>query len=93
MILGVSVVSIALYIVLLFSYKSKLILQQIAFLAVFLVGTAIVGELDVLLPIYFVFSFMPFLTRLRKLSVLMLCIICYLIIYLAIGFLYQNPTR
>lgn len=93
MILGVSAVSIALHFILLFAYKSKPILQQIAFLAVFLVGTAIVGELDVLLPIYFVFSFLPFLSKLRKLSILMLCVICYLIIYLAIGLLYQSPTR
>lgn len=93
MILSVSVVSLVLYLVVICLFASKPILQQIAFLAIFLTGTAIVGELDVLLPIYFVVSFLPFLSKMRKLSALVLCIAFYLIIYLAIGLLFQNPTR
>ena len=93
MILSVSAVSMVLYLIILCAYNSKPIQQQIAFLAVFLAGTAVVGELDILLPIYFVASFLPFLSKLRKCSVLVLSIAFYMIIYFAIGFLYQNPTR
>ena len=50
----VSAVSIAAYVVSLIKLKGKYLEQQIAFLVVYLVGLTIVGELDVLLPIYFI---------------------------------------
>ena len=64
----VSAVSIAAYVVSLIKLKGKYLEQQIAFLVVYLVGLTIVGELDVLLPIYFIVSLFPFLKYVRRIS-------------------------
>lgn len=93
MILTVSAVSTLAYLVALIGFRRKRVEQQVAFLIVFLAGTAVIGELDVLLPIYFVFSFLPFVPRIRKLSSFTAFISLYLLIYLFVGLAFQNPTR
>ena len=61
MISTVSAVSIAAYMFSLLKFRGKWIQQQVAFLGVFLAGLTIIGQLDVLLPIYFVVSLLPFI--------------------------------
>ena len=93
MILITSVISIIAYILALFVFRKKWVQQQMAFLAVFLAGTAVIGELDILLPIYFVASFLPFLLRMRRITTFTGLLSVYLLIYLIIGLVWQNPTR
>lgn len=88
----VSAVSIAAYMVSLIKLKGKYLEQQISFLVVYLVGLTIVGELDVLLPIYFVVSLLPFLKYVRRISIVTCLISIYLGLYLLYGIVFQNAT-
>ena len=92
MIVPISALSIVAYLIFLWRSRNNVVQQQILCLAVFLVGTAIIGELDVLLPLYFVFSFFPFLPKLRKMSRFTAGFSLYCIVYLLVGLLFQNPT-
>lgn len=88
----VSAVSIAAYMVSLIKLKGKYLEQQIAFLVVYLVGLTIVGELDVLLPIYFVVSLLPFLKYIRRRSIVTCAVVLYFGAYLLYGIMFQNAT-
>ena len=57
---------------------------------IYLIGLAIVGELDVLLPIYFVVSLFPFIKHIRKISFFTGMIILYFGLYLMYGLIVQN---
>lgn len=92
MILQVGVGSIIAYLFFLFKYRNEKIKQQVFFLFVYLVGLTIIGELDVLLPIYFVFSFLPFISKMRKITVFTGFLIGYFGLYLVIGMLMQNTV-
>ena len=90
MIYGVIVASIIAYILILSIYRKKYVQEQMAFLCVFLIGLTFVGELDLLLPIYFVVSLTPFLHKIRKISKKTLLIGIYFIIYILYGVLFQD---
>ena len=86
----ISIISILAYIISLFKLKKKWLEQQIIFLIIYLIGLAIVGELDVLLPIYFVVSLFPFIKHIRKISFFTGMIILYFGLYLMYGLIVQN---
>ena len=88
----VSAVSIIAYAVSLIKFRGKWIQQQIVFLVIYLIGLTLVGELDVLLPIYFVVSLIPFLRHIRKISVFTGAILFYFMLYLVYGVVNQNTV-
>ena len=92
MIVIVSVASIIAYTVSLIKFNNKWVQQQILFLVVYLIGLTIVGEMDVLLPIYFIFSLLPFLRHIRRISVFTAAISLYYGLYLVYGLFNQNIT-
>ena len=92
MISTVSAVSIAAYMFSLLKFRGKWIQQQVAFLGVFLAGLTIIGQLDVLLPIYFVVSLLPFIGHIRRISVTTGLLIVYFSLYLLYGLIAQSIT-
>ena len=90
MILTVIAVSAAAYLFSLFKFRGKWVQQQIAFLIIYLIGLTIIGELDILLPIYFVVSLLPFVPRLRKISMFTGFLGIYFLIYLVYGLMNQD---
>lgn len=90
MIAVVSFVSIVAYAVSLKKFRNKWIQQQIVFLVIYLIGLTLVGELDVLLPIYFVVSLLPFLKHIRRISLFTGSILLYFGLYLTYGLINQN---
>ena len=93
MITTVSIISIILYTFILICFRRKLVEQQFAFLVIYLFGLVFIGELDILLPIYFVFSFIPFIRKLRKISVFTALISLYFIVLVVYGLTFQNSIR
>ena len=92
MIVTVSVVSIIAYGAALVAFHKRWLQQQIAFLIIYLAGLTIIGELDVLLPIYFIVSLLPFLGYIRKLSIPTVLILIYFCLYLIYGLVCQDVT-
>lgn len=92
MIIIVSAASIIAYIVSLIKFTNKKIQQQLVFLIIYLIGLTIIGELDVLLPIYFVVSLLPFIKHIRRISVFTGAISVYFGLYLLYGIINQNLT-
>jgi len=92
MVIQVSIVSFFAYLFCSIKYRKDKIKQQVTFLIIYLIGLTIVGELDVLLPIYFVFSLLPFLFRLRRISKFTGILIVYFGAYLVIGMTMQNTV-
>lgn len=92
MVAVVSAVSIMAYAVSLIKLNNKWIQQQIVFLVIYLIGLTLIGELDILLPIYFVVSVAPFLRHIRKISVFTGMIFLYYGMYLIYGLVNQNAV-
>ena len=92
MVLSVIGLSAAAYIFSLLRFREKWILQQIVFLIIFLTGLTIVGNLDILLPVYFLFSLSPFIPKLRKISRFTGTLAIYYLVYLYYGLVSQNIT-
>lgn len=88
----VSAASIIAYAVTLIKLRNKWVLQQIVFLVVYLIGLTVVGELDALLPIYFVVSLFPFLRYVRRISVFTGYVSLYFGLYLVYGLVNQNAV-
>ena len=88
----VSAVSIIAYAASLIKFRNKWIQQQIVFLVIYLVGLTLVGELDVLLPIYFIVSLFPFLKHIRKISAFTGAVSLYFGLYLIYGLINQNAV-
>lgn len=88
----VSAVSIIAYAVSLIKFRGKWIQQQIVFLVIYLIGLTLVGELDVLLPIYFVVSLIPFLRHIRRISFFTGVVSLYFGLYLVYGLANQNAV-
>lgn len=93
MVMMVSGISIAVYIITLIGLRKRIVEQQFVMSIIFLVSLTVVGELDVMLPIYFLFSLIPFIKRIRRLSVFSFLMMVYTAIYLLYGLIAQNPTR
>ena len=90
MVFIISSVSIIAYIISLFKLDKKWVEQQIVFLIIYLIGLTIVGELDVLLPLYFIVSLFPFIKNIRKISFFTVIILLYFGLYLMYGLIGQN---
>lgn len=90
MIFIISIASVTSYLYSLIKFRGKWLQQQFVFLIIFLVGLTLVGELDILLPIYFVISLLPFIFRLRKISRFTGYVALYYLIYLIYGLIAQN---
>lgn len=90
MIAFVGSVSIVAYVIFLIKLNKKYIEQQVAFLIIYLAGLTIVGELDILLSIYFIVSLCPFLKYIRRISVFTGMILMYFALYLLYGIIGQN---
>lgn len=90
MVLQVSGVSILAYLLFLYKYRREIVKQQVAFLIVYLIGLTLIGEMDVLFPIYFVFSSAPFLFKLRRITRFTGFLVAYFGIYLVIGITMQD---
>ena len=88
----VSAVSFIAYAVSLIKFRGKWIQQQIVFLVIYLIGLTLVGELDVLLPIYFVVSLIPFLSHIRRISFFTGVVSLYFGLYLVYGLANQNAV-
>lgn len=92
MVAFVSAASIVAYAVSLIKFNKKYIEQQIWFLVIYLVGLTFVGELDVLLPIYFIVSLLPFVNHVRRISTFTALISLYFGLYLLYGIVSQSVT-
>ena len=53
MLIGIVVASIIAYLTALVTIREKQIYQQIVFLLIYIIGMTFIGEMDILLPIYF----------------------------------------
>lgn len=93
MISSIAGLSVLAYIIAFLRFRKKLIPQQISYLFVFIIGLTFIGELDVLLPIYFVFVCLTFIPRLRYVSKFTLFVCLYFGVYLLIGVIAQDLTR
>lgn len=92
MVLEIAGISIVLNVVSLLKFRKNQVAQQLAFLFVFIVGLTFVGELDVLLPVYFLFSSYTFAKKLRTTSKIALFIFAYFGCYLMFGMIFQDTV-
>lgn len=90
---AVTTVSLIAYFSIIIINWHKPLQQQISFLTVFLAGTAIIGELDVLLSVYFVVSFLPLIPKMRKVSRFTALFLSYILLYLLYGIIWQDAER
>lgn len=90
MVLPVVGLSTIAYVFFLFKLRYKWIQQQVAFLAVFLFGLTIIGELDILLPLFFLASLVPFITKIRTISMSTGMLGVYLGLYVVYGLINQD---
>lgn len=88
----VSAVSIIAYIISLIKFNKEYLEQQVVFLIIYLIGLTIVGKMDILLPMYFVVSVLPFLRCIRRITIFTAVISLYFGLYLLYGIIYQNIT-
>jgi len=87
---SISIIAAAIFLLFLIGLRDRPIHQQAAFLVVYLVALTFVGEMDYLLPIFFVVSFLPFTYRIRKISPITLFLLAFNLSYILYGVLSQN---
>lgn len=92
MIIIVIALSVIAYTFVLYAFRKKYLVKQILLLYIYLVGLTLVGELDYILPLYFLFSLIPFLKGFTKVSTATFLILCYFGLYLIFGILCQNAA-
>lgn len=88
--IAIAVISLIAYIMSLFCFRKKPITQQLTFLYIYLTGLTITSHMTVLLPIYFLFSFFPFIKGISKISKTIFFLFFYVSIYLIIGLFVQD---
>ncbi len=91
--MAVVVASIIAYCICLFLFRKNMIVQQLMFFLVYIVSVTYLQGLDVALPIYFVFSLIPFISSIRIIDRWTFILTCVLGIYLIFGMLFQNTQR
>lgn len=89
----VSAISILAYLLALIMFRKTIVIQQFIFSIICLVSITAVGELDIVLPIYFVFSFLPFIKYLRRMSSFTFALLICTSVYLLYGMAFQNLSR
>lgn len=90
--LEIVTISLVVNLVILIKYNYSCIKQQVLLLLTFIIGLTFVGQLDTLLPLYFLSSVILIIRRLRNLSKITLCISIYFAIYLFYGVLVQDTV-
>jgi len=91
--LFVLAVSIIAYLIILIVLRRNIIVQQLMLYFVYIVSVTYYQGLDIALPLYFVFSLIPFIGRLRRIDVRTFLTICILGAYLVVGMCFQNTQR
>ena len=91
--MAVIAASIIAYCICLFLFRKNMIVQQLMFFLVYIVSVTYLQSLDVALPIYFVFSLIPFVSGVRIIDRWTFILICALGVYLIYGMLFQNTQR
>lgn len=86
-IIGISSVLLGLAVL---GSKRSLIIKQLILFCIFIVGVTIVGEIDILLPIYTILSLFPFIRSSRYLHKDSFVVIAYFLLYFAYGILFQD---
>lgn len=92
MTVAVAAISAAGYIITLLCFRERDFTKQLILLGIYLIGLTAIGELDVILPVYFVFTCLPFLNACRKISRSTFFYFCYFGLYFAYGLFFQNFT-
>lgn len=90
MLIGIVVASIIAYLTALVTIREKQIYQQIVFLLIYIIGMTFIGEMDILLPIYFLVSFFSIVINMNKISYVSIVIYTFFGCYLIFGLLFQN---
>lgn len=90
MLIGIVVASIIAYLTALVTIREKQIYQQIVFLLIYIIGMTFIGEMDILLPIYFLVSFFSIVINMNKISYVSIVIYAFFGCYLIFGLLFQN---
>ena len=90
MLIGIVVASIIAYLTALVTIREKQIYQQIVFLLIYIIGMTFIGEMDVLLSIYFLVSFFSIVINMNKISYVSIVIYAFFGCYLIFGLLFQN---
>ncbi|WP_293813035.1 hypothetical protein [uncultured Phascolarctobacterium sp.] len=90
MVLGIALLTVIADIFILIQYKSAYIKQQIYLLLIFIIGLTFVGQLDVLLPIYFTFSAVTLISKLKFVTKVTFFSSIYFLIYLLYGLINQD---
>lgn len=93
MLIGVVAVSSVAYAFALVAMKENQIWQQITFLLIYIVGMTFVGEMDVLLSVYFLVSAFPFVIKMVRVSYISIIIYAYFGCYFLFGLLFQNTVE
>lgn len=86
----IAIASAVLSLIVLVLFWNKPITQQLFFLFIYLIGLTSSERMTALLPIYFVFSLIPFLKRLYRMSRMTFFLLFYLGIYVIIGLIAQD---
>lgn len=86
---GISIIG---YLLALFKFKKQWTTQQMILLFIYLIGLTATSLMDVVLPIYFIFSFLPFIPGLRKISRTTFLLAVYFGIYLLLGLTFQDKV-
>lgn len=92
MTVGIAGISILGYIFALFKFRRRWTTQQLVLLFIYLVGLTATSLMDVVLPIYFIFAFLPFIAGLRKISKTTFLLCVYFGLYLLLGLLFQDKV-
>ena len=90
MLIGIVVASIIAYLTALVTIREKQIYQQIVFLLIYIIGMTFIGEMDILLPVYFLVSFFSIVINVNKMSYISIAIYAFFGCYLIFGLLFQN---
>lgn len=90
MLIGIVVASIIAYLTALVTIREKQIYQQIVFLLIYIIGMTFIGEMDILLPVYFLVSFFSIVINMNKISYISIVIYAFFGCYLIFGLLFQN---
>lgn len=91
--MAILAVSIAAYCINLLLFRKDIIVQQLICYTVYIVTVTYLHSLDIALPVYFVFSLIPFLGGLRRVNRSAFWGMLIFFMYLVVGMLFQNTSR
>lgn len=89
---GAITLSVFAYIFVLYKFNGSFLTQQVLFLFIYLVSLSAASVMDIVLPIYFIFSLMPFIGKIKRISKMTYFLSLYFGINLFFGLMFQNTT-